>query len=133
VNKEEAARLTRRALTLRAKAVYVSDTGESVPLAEKRALESKAKELEERVHTEYQPVTAKRPDWTTERSNWSDRVYHQEHYPSAPGQPDKSWVYTHGEDYLSAYFSGTAPEEDIVEEGYRYDPDGYDDYGEGDY
>ena len=114
MNQQEAERLTRRAKALRAKAVYVSDTGERVPPAEKRALERKAKELEERVRTEYQPATAKRSAWTTG----------PQHYPhQQPQKESKAWVYEQGEDYLNAYFNGTAPEEDIVEEGYRYAPD----------
>jgi hypothetical protein len=120
MNKEEATRLSRRAQALRAKAVYVSDTGESVPPAEKAALESKAKELEERVRTEYRTNPRKRSDWTTERPNWSGQVYGQHHFATRPTQQDKSWVYEQEGNYLNAYFSNTVPDE-IIEEDYLYD------------
>lgn len=119
MNREEAARLTRRAKALRAKAVYVSDTGERVPEAERKALESKAKELEDRVAQEYPTSGAGAFTFTT------PPYVHGYRPPPAPPPPpptpqDKSWVYNQGSDYLSSYFSGTVPDE-IIEEGYEYD------------
>jgi hypothetical protein len=126
VNQEEAARLTRRAKALRAKAVYVSDTGERVPPAEKQALERKAKELEARVRTEYQPATANRPGRTTEPDVMGAMRRYEEARQREAAQQRKAWVYEQGEDYINSYFSGTVPDE-IIEEDYLYDDE------EGDY
>lgn len=129
MNGEEAARLTRRATALRAKAVYVSDTGERVPPAEKQALERKAKELEDRVSREYTPWR----EAPRTPNEWLDSMGYKPpprqprppaHDTADVGDMIRDW-HKAREYYANQYFNSTADEEDIVEEGYRYnDEDG---------